>query len=218
MFEWKKQYENIDKLRPKQLKNEFVRNNVADYNFRIEFLVLFINTLCESTSMGKCNMNPLNVIRRSTNFSFIDWCNFIVDLTKKVYNPEKESSFFYGPKTYIMLLYVDSFKFDHLQVLLKRPIIFYWTSENTRLLEDILQDDGGFGYGEINELYVEEECQESGYDEEESDGYEEEYDGVEELFDDDEEEFDAYKVSSIEVIYSVFNYDFISVFRYDFYD
>nr|KAJ0196196.1 hypothetical protein LSAT_V11C700343200 [Lactuca sativa] len=106
MFEWKKQYENIDKLRLKQLKNEIVQTSVADDNFRINFLVLFINTLCESTSMGKCNLNPLYLIRRDTYLSSIDWCDYIVDYlvrTKKVYNPEKESSFFYGPATYLML-------------------------------------------------------------------------------------------------------------------
>ncbi|CAH1452296.1 unnamed protein product [Lactuca virosa] len=56
--------------------------------------------------MGKCNMNPLYVIRRDTDLSSIYWCNFIVDClirTKKVYNPDKESSFFYGPATYLMI-------------------------------------------------------------------------------------------------------------------
>ena len=106
MFEWKKQYENIDKLRLKQLKNELVQTSVADDNFRINFLVLFINTFCESTSMGKCNLNPLYLIRRDTDLSSIDWCDYIVDClvrTKKVYNPEKESSFFYGPAAYLMV-------------------------------------------------------------------------------------------------------------------
>ncbi|CAH1444698.1 unnamed protein product [Lactuca virosa] len=55
--------------------------------------------------MGKCNLNPLYLIRRDTDLSSIDWCDYIVDClvrTKKVYNPEKESSFFYGPATYLM--------------------------------------------------------------------------------------------------------------------
>ena len=94
MFEWKKQYENIDKLRLKQLKNELVKTSAADDNFRINFLALFINTFFESTSMGKCNLNPLYVIRRDTDLSNIDSSDYIVDClvrTKKIYNPEKES-------------------------------------------------------------------------------------------------------------------------------
>ncbi|CAI9262813.1 unnamed protein product [Lactuca saligna] len=44
VFEWKKQYENIDKLRLKQLKNELVQTSATDDNFKINLLVLFINT------------------------------------------------------------------------------------------------------------------------------------------------------------------------------
>nr|KAJ0219546.1 hypothetical protein LSAT_V11C300140380 [Lactuca sativa] len=193
MFEWKKQYENIDKLRLKQLKNELIQTSVADDNFRINFLVLFINTFCESTSMGKCNLNPLYLIRRDTDLSSIEWCDYIVDClvrTKKVYNPEKESSFFYGPAAYLMFLYVDTFKFDHLQVTRKRPTIFYWTSEKI---------SGGFGCGHVNEAYVEEEFQESEYNEEESGGDEVEFNCEEDLCDEDEEDFDVNKVSDVEV-------------------
>ncbi|CAI9269216.1 unnamed protein product [Lactuca saligna] len=197
MFEWKKRFENIDKLRLKQLMNELVQTSAADDNFRINFLVLFINTFYESTSMGKCNLNPLYLIRRDIDLSSIDWCDYIVDClvrTKKVYNPEKESSFFYEPATYLMLLYVDTFKFDHLQVTRKRPTIFYWTSEKIRFLEDILQETGGFGCGHVNEAYVEEEFQESEYNEEEFGGDEVESDGEEDLCDEDEEDFDVNKV------------------------
>ncbi|CAH1427221.1 unnamed protein product [Lactuca virosa] len=43
--------------------------------------------------------------QRDIDLSSIDWCDYIVDClvrTKKVYNPEKESSFFYGPAAYLM--------------------------------------------------------------------------------------------------------------------
>ncbi|CAH1417711.1 unnamed protein product [Lactuca virosa] len=92
MFEWKKQYENIDKLRLKQLKNELVQTSVADDNFRIIFLVIFINTFCESTSMGKCNLNPLYLIRRDTDLSSIDWYDYIVDCLEESGGDEVESN------------------------------------------------------------------------------------------------------------------------------
>ncbi|CAI9282756.1 unnamed protein product [Lactuca saligna] len=56
--------------------------------------------------MGKCNLNPLYLIGRDIDLSSINLCDFIVDClvrTKKVYNPEKESSFFYGPTAYLMV-------------------------------------------------------------------------------------------------------------------
>ncbi|CAI9265647.1 unnamed protein product [Lactuca saligna] len=177
MFEWKKQFENIDKFRLKQLKNELVQTSATDDNFRINFLVLFISTFYESTSMCKCNLNPLYLIRRDTDLSSIDWCDYIMDClvrTKKVYNPEKESSFFYGPAAYLMV-------------------------QKIRFLEDILQESGGFGCGHVNEAYVEEEFQESEYNEEESSGDEVESDVEEDLCDEDEEDFDVNKVSDVEM-------------------
>ncbi|CAH1416372.1 unnamed protein product [Lactuca virosa] len=111
---------------------------------------------------------------------------------KKVYNPEKESSFFYGPAAYLMLLYVNTFKFDHLQVTRKRPTVFYWTSEKIRFLEDILQESGGFGCGHVNEAYVEEEFQESEYNEEESGGDEDESDDYGNDFLNDDENVEDY--------------------------
>nr|KAJ0209811.1 hypothetical protein LSAT_V11C400169520 [Lactuca sativa] len=36
----------------------------ADYNLKMDFLVLFVNTFCESTSMGRCNMFSLSYISR----------------------------------------------------------------------------------------------------------------------------------------------------------
>ncbi|CAH1412652.1 unnamed protein product [Lactuca virosa] len=192
MFEWKKQYENIDKLRLKQLKNELVQTSAADDNFKIIFLDLFINTFCESTSMGKCNLNPLYLIRRDTDLSSIDWCDYIVDClvrTKKVYNPVKESSFFYGPAAYLMV-------------------------QKIRFLEDILQESGGLGCGHVNEAYVEEEFQESKYNEEESGGDEVESDGEEDLCDEDEEDFDVNKVSDVEVYESKISY--LSTKSFDF--
>jgi hypothetical protein len=108
MFEWKNQFENIKDLRLKQLKNVICLTREADFNFRINFLVLFINTFCESTSMGKCNLNALYHIKKETDISSIDWCKYVVDClkrTKKAYKPDKESSFFFGPAAYLAVCY-----------------------------------------------------------------------------------------------------------------
>ncbi|CAH1431792.1 unnamed protein product [Lactuca virosa] len=57
--------------------------------------------------------------------------------------------------------------------------------------------DGGFGCGDVNEPCLEEECQESEYNEEESGGDEDESDGDDGLCNEDEEEFDVNKVSVV---------------------
>ncbi|CAI9296793.1 unnamed protein product [Lactuca saligna] len=79
-------------------------------------------------------------------------------------------------------------------------------SKKIRLLEDILQEDGGFGCGDVNEPYIEVECHESEYNEDGSSGDEDECDGDKDLSDEDEEEFDVNKVSVVEVYETKISY------------
>nr|KAJ0197955.1 hypothetical protein LSAT_V11C700354070 [Lactuca sativa] len=53
-------------------KNVIVSTTQADFNFKLNFLVFFVNTFCESTSMGRCNMFPLSYISRKKDISNID--------------------------------------------------------------------------------------------------------------------------------------------------
>ncbi|KAL4573844.1 hypothetical protein LXL04_020664 [Taraxacum kok-saghyz] len=158
MFEWRKQYENTKELRLKQLKIEILLTREGDLNFRINFLVMFINMFCESISMGKCNLNALQHIKKDTDISSINWCEYVVDClikTKKAYNPEKESSFFFGPAAYLALLYVDGLRFERMDVPRTRPDICFWSSEMIRVREDYEMNNGGFGLGEVNGEFVE---------------------------------------------------------------
>ncbi|KAL4561838.1 hypothetical protein LXL04_034019 [Taraxacum kok-saghyz] len=188
MFEWRKQYENTKDLRLKQLKNEILLMREGDLNFRINFLVMFINMFCESMSMGKCNLNALQHIKKDTDISSIDWCQYVVDClikTKKAYIPEKESSFFFGPASYLALLYVDGLRFERMDVPRTRPAICFWSSEMIRVREDYEMIDGGFGLGEVNGGFVEDFVDISD-DEEEDREYEEEVQEDAELDSDDE--------------------------------
>ncbi|CAH1422035.1 unnamed protein product [Lactuca virosa] len=54
--EWKQQFQERAIIRLNAIKKVIVRTTEADFNFKLNFLVLFINTFCESTSMGRCNM------------------------------------------------------------------------------------------------------------------------------------------------------------------
>ena len=106
MFDWKNQFPSLKDLRLNKLKNQMLLSRAGDYNFIINFLVLFINTFCESTSMGKCNLAPLNHIKRDTDISKIDWCNYIFNCvirTKNAYNPANTNSYFYGPVAYLVV-------------------------------------------------------------------------------------------------------------------
>lgn len=62
---------------------------------------------------------------------------------------------------FLQLLYVDSLKFDQVNVPRKRPAICYWSSEKIRFREECEQEEGKFGLGEFNKNEeVEEESEE----------------------------------------------------------
>nr|KAJ0212309.1 hypothetical protein LSAT_V11C400204070 [Lactuca sativa] len=45
-------------IRLNVIKKVIVSTREADFNFKLNFLVLFVITCCESTSMGRCNLFP----------------------------------------------------------------------------------------------------------------------------------------------------------------
>ncbi|KAL4564718.1 hypothetical protein LXL04_028786 [Taraxacum kok-saghyz] len=107
--------------------------------------------------------------------------NFRINfLTKKAYNPEKESSFFFGPAAYLALLYVDGLRFERMDVPRTRPAICFWSSEMIRVREDYEMIDGGFGLGEVNGKFVEDFVDISDDDEEDREYEEEVQEEVEE--------------------------------------
>ncbi|CAI9285489.1 unnamed protein product [Lactuca saligna] len=51
--EWKQQFKKDSIIRLSAIKNVIVFTTQADFNFKLNFLVLFVNTFYESTSMGR---------------------------------------------------------------------------------------------------------------------------------------------------------------------
>nr|KAJ0213987.1 hypothetical protein LSAT_V11C400193740 [Lactuca sativa] len=146
-------------IRLSAIKNVIVSTTQVDFNFKLNFLVLFVNTFCESASMGRCNMFPLSYISRRTYISNIDWCSYVLDClvrTKNSYIPYSDTSFFVGPSDFLVLFYTDNIHSEALTVTRK------------------------FGLGEINEEFVDEQddgdtdLEDNDYDKDE-DHYVEEY-------------------------------------------
>ncbi|KAL4580134.1 hypothetical protein LXL04_016315 [Taraxacum kok-saghyz] len=139
----------------------------------INFLVLFINTFCESTSMGKFNLNNLYHIKKEIDISSIDWCQYVVDClkrTKKAYKLDKESSFFYGPVAYLA------------------------SSEMIRVREDYEMMEGGFGLGQVNGVFFEDFFDVSDDDEDDIEYEEQVQDDVEIDSDDERSEEGFYNI------------------------
>ncbi|CAI9300606.1 unnamed protein product [Lactuca saligna] len=158
--EWKQQFKKDSIIRLSAIKNVIVSTTQADFNFKLNFLVLFVNTFCESTSMGRCNLFPLSYISRKTGISNIDWCSYVLDClvrTKNSYIPYSDNSFFVGPSAFLVLFYADNIHSEALTVTRKRPTICYWSSEKIRYRETFEQEKGRFGVGELNEEFVNEQ-------------------------------------------------------------
>nr|KAJ0216445.1 hypothetical protein LSAT_V11C300134480 [Lactuca sativa] len=130
--EWKQQFKKDSIIRLSAIKNVIFSTTQADFNFKFNFLVLFVNTFCESTSLGRCNLFPLSYISRRTDISNIDWCNYVLDClvrTKNSYIPYSYTSFFVGPSAFLMIRYREAFE----------------------------QEKVKFGLGEINEEFVDQQ-------------------------------------------------------------
>nr|KAJ0204525.1 hypothetical protein LSAT_V11C500235780 [Lactuca sativa] len=145
-------------IRLSAIKNVIVSTTQVDFNFKLKFLVLFVNMFCESTSMGRCNLFPLRYISRRTNISNIDWCSYVLDCLVRTnsYIPYSDTNFFVGPSAFL-LFYANNIQSEALTVTRKRPTICYWSSEKIRYREAFEQEKGRFGLGEINEEFVDEQ-------------------------------------------------------------
>nr|KAJ0207451.1 hypothetical protein LSAT_V11C500239110 [Lactuca sativa] len=155
--EWKQQFKKDSIIRLSAIKNVIVSTTQADLNFQLNFVVLFLNTFCESASMGICNLFRLSYISRKIDISNIDWCSYVLDClvrTKNSYIPYSDTDFFVRPSAFLVLFYADNIRSEALMVTRKRPTICYWSSEKIKYRETFEQEKGRFGLGELNEEFV----------------------------------------------------------------
>lgn len=77
--DWAKQFDDVLNLRMTQLRHSIVSTSLVDMNFKMNFIVLFVNTLCKSSSSGICNINKLKHISTGTDIKNIDLCSYVLD-------------------------------------------------------------------------------------------------------------------------------------------
>ncbi|CAH1418790.1 unnamed protein product [Lactuca virosa] len=128
---WIKQFADKNNIRLKDIMNAILSTKEADFNFKLNFIVLFCNTLVEATGMGKINDKILKKISSDTDFSKINWYSYMIEslITKKrSYSVSNDKSYFSGPVTYLLLLYVDHVDFDGKNGARLWPTIKSWNS------------------------------------------------------------------------------------------
>ncbi|KAL8217911.1 hypothetical protein R6Q57_021284 [Mikania cordata] len=164
--EWPWQYEGrfvgasslVDNIQRLEVENNF--------NFRMNFAMLFVIVLVECTNNGRMKEDILRYFYSGTDFSKFDWCDFIVDKTrgcKSGWLRCDNRSPFNDPLTILTLLYVNSIDCKGLKVDPTKQPITFWTKAMLRKREKLEIRDGGFGKGKRREVMrVEELASEDG--------------------------------------------------------
>nr|GEZ32660.1 hypothetical protein [Tanacetum cinerariifolium] len=135
------------------------KSKVADMNFKLNFIVLFTSVMGSVKLKGICDLSVLNKISRKTELEKINWCKYVWRCLKTCKDGWKRdmSNSFLGPITYLTMMYVDGTVCNELNVGRKRPPTSFWTTEllKERECEEIKAE--GFGNGELQGPFVEEE-------------------------------------------------------------
>ena len=103
---WRKQFgEKL--IRQNDLAKIIMESEIVDWNFKLSFIVLFVNAIVDTMKMGTCSTNILAHLPKDLNFKNVNWCNYICDHAKhsKAGWPKKfNKNFFYtGPIAFLMV-------------------------------------------------------------------------------------------------------------------
>ncbi|GKC81061.1 ulp1 protease family, C-terminal catalytic domain-containing protein [Tanacetum coccineum] len=138
------------------IAEKLVRSTRVDFMFKVNFLMLFANVMGKADTMKAfVNLSVVRRIREDTNIAGVDWCDFIHRCLAISHEPNTDSGFYNGPLCFLILLYLDSTKFDRVPIIRSRPAIKNWSTKNMRTRQDLEIEDEAFGklefYGEWSE-------------------------------------------------------------------
>ncbi|KAJ9554627.1 hypothetical protein OSB04_018672 [Centaurea solstitialis] len=151
--DWKAQFGGESHIRGKHLLQKIMDSNSADMNFKLNFIILFMNSMGETMKMGTINTCLIKHLGKGLEFEKINWCKYIIDCarsTRSAWNEYTETDFYSGPITFLTLLYVFSTKSVEHNMLKRAPAIKFWTTRNLNKRVKIEKDNGAFGKLDLN--------------------------------------------------------------------
>ncbi|GJV84838.1 hypothetical protein Tco_1524736 [Tanacetum coccineum] len=157
---WKQQYGDSKEIKPDDVRMRMRKSNEVDLNFKLNFIVLFTSIMGNISKKGVCDTSILDYITPNTNLSNVNGCEYVwraLKTCKKGWKKSKKDSYFRGPLTVLTMCYVDCTKCNDNIVCRRRPPTKVWTVELLSEREAEELSCGGFGYGELEEDFVEEE-------------------------------------------------------------
>ncbi|GJT59454.1 ulp1 protease family, C-terminal catalytic domain-containing protein [Tanacetum coccineum] len=129
--EWFKQFDPkpLKEIRACDIAQKLVLTKTVDFMFKVNFLMLFANVMgTVDTVKAIVNLTVLRRIREDTNIAGIDWCGFIHKCLQGSLEPKTLNGFYVGLLSFLILLYLDSTKFDKFPVIRQLPAIRNWTT------------------------------------------------------------------------------------------
>ncbi|GJT74110.1 hypothetical protein Tco_1040835 [Tanacetum coccineum] len=144
------------------ISKKLVLSKKVDFMFKVNFLMLFANVMGTADTMKAIvNLTVLRRIHEDTNIAEIDWCGFIHSCLKQSAVPNTLNGFYIGPLTFLILLYLDSTKFERFPVIRSRPAIRNWTTTAMNKRQDLKIMDEVIGRLELHGPWSESELHET---------------------------------------------------------
>ncbi|KAL8226548.1 hypothetical protein R6Q57_016380 [Mikania cordata] len=160
---WRSQF--VKELRPNDILRRIEETEADDMIFVLNFIILFLNSMVECIPSGKCKTDVLERIDEDVDFKSVDWCGYIYECLKKCkggWNRDDIRSYFTGPVTFLILIYLEVTRFKQLDTPINVPSIKFWSVEMMKKREVLEIESGGFGRCEIKNLsekrVAQEEC------------------------------------------------------------
>ncbi|GJV03486.1 hypothetical protein Tco_1337055 [Tanacetum coccineum] len=129
---WEEQFRHLKKPTPPPIASVISDTEEAIFMFKMNFVTLFGSTMGTLENGGRVSTKLLKRISEDVDISNIDWCGYILDCLRTSKNNWKDvktrNNFYYGPLTFICLLYLDSTIFPDLRVMRHRPALRSWNT------------------------------------------------------------------------------------------
>lgn len=103
---WRSQFENPENIKLNDVKDAIITRPENDLTFKMNFIVLFYNTLVVSTGSDKIIETPIQRISSVTDFKNLDWCSEVIKslkASKTSFKPNSKTYCYKGPLTYLVV-------------------------------------------------------------------------------------------------------------------
>ncbi|GJQ94800.1 ulp1 protease family, C-terminal catalytic domain-containing protein [Tanacetum coccineum] len=140
--EWRVHFKGLATIKPSDVAKRILeREDDAGRIFKLNFLVLFVTQMMNSTKCGTVNQTFLTCLKKGMDIKKLDWCGYLLKCLKRTKTLWK-GGIFNGPSTFLTVLYAQKC----MPMVLKRSstvVITKWTARkliicgnNTRKRKD----------------------------------------------------------------------------------